>query len=155
MYVCFMGRILLKDFRDYEGDKKFGKLNFLVRHGPKATCLLAALCWIAGNLIFTISFFNEFQLLVLIVQPIIIAICYSLYKLAHEKRYQHKLVEVTFIRQMGNAIAVSLLAALTLRAFEYSIIQKNLITFSLAGFFVLSALTIRADTTSKLKPQVR
>ena len=33
LYVGFIGRIILKDFRDLRGDALFGKRTFLVRHG--------------------------------------------------------------------------------------------------------------------------
>jgi 4-hydroxybenzoate polyprenyltransferase len=48
LYVVFMGRILLKDFRDLEGDALFGKRTFLVRHGRTATVLFSAGCWCVG-----------------------------------------------------------------------------------------------------------
>ena len=34
LYAGFVGRIVLKDFRDVRGDALFGKRTFLVRHGP-------------------------------------------------------------------------------------------------------------------------
>jgi 4-hydroxybenzoate polyprenyltransferase len=49
LYVGFIGRILLKDFRDLRGDAMFGKRTFLVRHGRQATCRFAAGGWIAGS----------------------------------------------------------------------------------------------------------
>ena len=49
LYVGFIGRILLKDFRDVRGDALFGKRTFLVRHGRKATCVFSAVGWIAGT----------------------------------------------------------------------------------------------------------
>ena len=49
LYVGFIGRILLKDFRDLRGDALFGKRTFLVRHGRAWTCLFSAVCWIAGT----------------------------------------------------------------------------------------------------------
>jgi 4-hydroxybenzoate polyprenyltransferase len=49
LYVGFIGRILLKDFRDLRGDSLFGKRTFLVRHGRQATCRFAAAGWIAGS----------------------------------------------------------------------------------------------------------
>jgi len=49
LYVGFVGRILLKDFRDVRGDALFGKRTFLVRHGRQATCRFAAVGWIAGS----------------------------------------------------------------------------------------------------------
>jgi 4-hydroxybenzoate polyprenyltransferase len=49
LYIGFIGRILLKDFRDVRGDALFGKRTFLVRHGRRATCLLSAATWTAGT----------------------------------------------------------------------------------------------------------
>jgi 4-hydroxybenzoate polyprenyltransferase len=48
LYIGFIGRILLKDFRDVCGDALFGKRTFLVRHGREATCRASAACWIIG-----------------------------------------------------------------------------------------------------------
>ena len=48
LYIGFIGRIVLKDFRDVRGDALFGKRTFLVRHGRSATCKLSAVCWIVG-----------------------------------------------------------------------------------------------------------
>jgi 4-hydroxybenzoate polyprenyltransferase len=51
LYVGFIGRIVLKDFRDVAGDRLFGKRTWLVRHGRTATCRLSAVCSIAGTTI--------------------------------------------------------------------------------------------------------
>ena len=48
LYVTFIGRILLKDFRDVRGDALFGKRTFLVRHGRRPTCLFSAVCLVVG-----------------------------------------------------------------------------------------------------------
>jgi len=49
LYVGFIGRIVLKDFRDVVGDRLFGKRTFLVRHGRRRTCMLSGVCWVAGT----------------------------------------------------------------------------------------------------------
>ena len=49
LYVGFIGRILLKDFRDVTGDALFGKRTFLVRHGRRRTCAVSAACWVVGS----------------------------------------------------------------------------------------------------------
>ena len=146
MYLCFVGRILLKDFRDYEGDKKFGKLNFLVRHGPKKTCLASSIAWLLGDIYFVITLAREFPLLAILIQPIIIAIFYGLYLLANESDYAKILLEVLFIGRLGNAIALALLAALTLRAFEYSSTQNNLMIVAVALFMALTAVGLWRDS---------
>jgi 4-hydroxybenzoate polyprenyltransferase len=48
LYAGFVGRILLKDFRDVRGDALLGKRTFVVRHGRRVTCAVAAACWVAG-----------------------------------------------------------------------------------------------------------
>lgn len=48
LYVTFIGRILLKDFRDVRGDALFGKRTFLVRHGREWTCVFSAVCLVVG-----------------------------------------------------------------------------------------------------------
>ena len=50
LYVGFIGRLLLKDFRDVRGDALFGKRTFLVRYGRGPTCTLSAGCLLASNL---------------------------------------------------------------------------------------------------------
>lgn len=51
LYLGFIGRILLKDFRDVRGDALFGKRTFLVRHGRRWTCAFSACCWLAGTVV--------------------------------------------------------------------------------------------------------
>jgi 4-hydroxybenzoate polyprenyltransferase len=49
LYAGFVGRILLKDFRDVRGDAMFGKRTFLVRHGRGWTCGFSACSWTMGT----------------------------------------------------------------------------------------------------------
>lgn len=49
VYLGFIGRLLLKDFRDVRGDALLGKRTFLVRHGRASTCLLSGVMWAVGS----------------------------------------------------------------------------------------------------------
>lgn len=49
LYLGFIGRIVLKDFRDVRGDALFGKRTFLVRHGRRTTCVVSAIAWVLGS----------------------------------------------------------------------------------------------------------
>jgi 4-hydroxybenzoate polyprenyltransferase len=149
MYVCFIGRILLKDFRDYEGDKKFDKRNFLVRHGPINTCKASALAWVAGDIIFLVTLAKTFPVLGLLIQPIIGLILYGLYLLSKEANYSRVLLEVLFIGRLGNAIALALLAALSLQAFAYPDIQKNLVVAVVGLFMTFTAILLWRDSALK------
>lgn len=42
MYMQFTGRIILKDYRDVKGDKKHGKMTFLLRYGNSIVCAVSA-----------------------------------------------------------------------------------------------------------------
>jgi 4-hydroxybenzoate polyprenyltransferase len=55
LYVGFIGRILLKDFRDVRGDALFGKRTFLVRHGRAWTCRFSAVCWTLGTILIVLG----------------------------------------------------------------------------------------------------
>jgi 4-hydroxybenzoate polyprenyltransferase len=48
LYLGFVGRIVLKDFRDVRGDALFGKRTYLVRHGRRRTCGFSAVGWVLG-----------------------------------------------------------------------------------------------------------
>jgi 4-hydroxybenzoate polyprenyltransferase len=55
LYVGFIGRIVLKDFRDVRGDALFGKRTFLVRRGRRATCVLSAVCSTVGTVALVVA----------------------------------------------------------------------------------------------------
>lgn len=51
LYLGFMGRLVLKDFRDVRGDRLYGKRTLFVRHGRRRTCAFSATFWTAGALV--------------------------------------------------------------------------------------------------------
>ena len=55
LYSAFVGRIVLKDFRDVRGDALFGKRTFLVRHGRVVICRFSAAFWLVGTGILTLA----------------------------------------------------------------------------------------------------
>lgn len=48
IYLAFVARLLLKDFRDVKGDKTHGKITFVLRHGVEMTCKVSALFWLVA-----------------------------------------------------------------------------------------------------------
>ena len=51
LYMLFVARINLKDFRDREGDAAFGKPTLLLAHGKTATCAVSLVGVLLGNLV--------------------------------------------------------------------------------------------------------
>lgn len=127
LYISFIGRIILKDFRDVKGDAMFGKRTFLVRYGPKNTCEVAGAAWVIGDLIISGLFITAEPLLVMLLQPFVVSILFTLYKLANEKEIARQLTLVNLVGRLGNSVALSILTVLTLRFYNYGTFKNNML----------------------------
>ncbi|MDQ6610771.1 MAG: UbiA prenyltransferase family protein [Bacteroidota bacterium] len=154
LYISFIGRIILKDFRDVKGDKMYGKRTFLVRYGPKITCEAAGIAWIIGDLIISNLYVLTHPLMVILLQPFIISILFTLHRLANEKSLVSQLILVSLIGRLGNSVALSILTVLTLRFYNYSIFWNStllIIVFLVGSYtsYYLYALYIQQLNVSK------
>jgi 4-hydroxybenzoate polyprenyltransferase len=143
LYCCFVSRILLKDFRDYEGDKKFNKLNFLVRHGPKLTCNVSAIAWIVGSVVLGFNFYHRFPVILYLILPLTIIVLYELKALSYEKQYDLKIFRVAVLGKAGNALTLAVLASITLEAFSYTPMQDTLFVLVIGIFTVATSINLR------------
>jgi 4-hydroxybenzoate polyprenyltransferase len=113
LYLLFAGRIILKDFRDREGDAAFGKPTFLLKYGKKATCLasLCALC--AGDAILVAALADSRWLAALLQLYIatIVTMLYWLYRASSRKDEQ---LSIGVGAKMGNGLLITLLGTLIL-----------------------------------------
>jgi len=108
LYVCFVGRILLKDFRDVEGDKLFGKTTFLLRYDRSVTCIASSLFWVLGGAILALLnpiFAGLFALYI----PFILV---ALYFLKNAKDKNAEQIIIWSIARVGTAIAIAIFALL-------------------------------------------
>ena len=55
LLAVFLARIVLKDFRDREGDARFGKPTLLLRLGKPATCAVSAASLAAGDVLLLVA----------------------------------------------------------------------------------------------------
>lgn len=109
LYVVFIGRILLKDFRDVEGDAQFGKQTFLLRHGRRATCRLSAGCWVAGSAT-VFALVPARSLLVVLFAGYLGAALFALHLLEHTDGHASEQVTVAAVARMGVAMVITLTA---------------------------------------------
>jgi 4-hydroxybenzoate polyprenyltransferase len=113
LYLLFAARIILKDFRDREGDAAFGKPTFLLKYGKRTTCLasLCALC--AGNALLFASLADSWWLAVLLQLYVasIVFMFIRLYRMSDRKEEQ---LSIGVGAKMGNGLLVTLLGALIL-----------------------------------------
>jgi 4-hydroxybenzoate polyprenyltransferase len=113
LYLTFIGRILLKDFRDVRGDEMFGKRTFLVRHGPTPTCAASAACWAAGSATMLLLFPWR-SLIIAAFAGLLACALHGLRRLAATDGYVAQQVVIGAIAQSGRGMGVILLAHLTM-----------------------------------------
>ena len=113
LYVGFIGRIVLKDFRDVRGDRLFGKRTWLVRHGRVATCRLSAACSITGTAIVVAIADRSFRF-AMSELALLVATLLLLRALAHDRGHRRDERLISTIAICGRGIILILLAQLTL-----------------------------------------
>ncbi len=113
LYVSFVGRLLLKDFRDVRGDKAVGKRTFLIRHGRNLTCLAAGTAWVLGSL--TIAYVYRADLLfILLLQVFTAGALVTLVQLLKEGSLPRQLILIALAGRYANGAGILLLANMSL-----------------------------------------
>jgi len=113
LYLLFAARIILKDFRDREGDAAFGKPTFLLKYGKRATCLLSLCALCAGDALPLVSLTDRWWLAVLL-QTYIVSITIMLYRLYRVGGRRDEQLSIGVGAKMGNGLLVTLLGVLIL-----------------------------------------
>src|SRR5918995_717018 len=137
LYLLFAGRIMLKDFRDREGDTAFGKPTFLLKYGKKATCLasLCALC--AGDALLAASLVDRWWLAALL-QLYIVSIAIMLYRLYRSSSRKDEQLSIGVGAKMGNGLLVTLLGALILSNQGADWITRFIFALALTAIYTLN-----------------
>jgi len=113
LYLLFAARIILKDFRDREGDVAFGKPTFLLKYGKRVTCLISLLALCAGDALLLISLADSWWLAALL-QAYVASIMIMLYRLYRVSGRKDEQLSIGVGAKMGNGLLVALLGALIL-----------------------------------------
>ncbi len=113
LYFLFVGRIILKDFRDKEGDALYGKPTFLLRYGKGTTCLasLGAVC--AGDALLVASLADRLWLAG-ILQVYVVGVVIMLQRLYRANGRRDEQLSIGVGARMGNGLLTTLLGCLVL-----------------------------------------
>lgn len=113
LYLLFAGRIILKDFRDREGDAAYGKPTFLLRYGKRTTCLasLAAVC--VGDAFLVASLADRLWLAGLL-QAYVVGVVLMLHRLYRMGVRKDEQLSIGVGARMGNGLLTTLLGCLIL-----------------------------------------
>jgi len=113
LYLLFVGRIVLKDFRDREGDAAFGKPTFLLRYGKRATCLLSLGAVCAGDALLVAALADRAWLATLL-QLYVAVVAFMLFRLYRADDRREEQISIGVGARMGNGLLTTLLGALVL-----------------------------------------
>lgn len=129
LYMLFVSRIVLKDFRDREGDAAYGKPTFLLKYGKSATCMVsfAALC--IGDALL-VSALAERWWLAALLQLYVLSVILMLRRLYRTGDRKDEQLSIGVGARMGNGLLITLLGVLVLASSGADWISQ--ITFSLA-----------------------
>lgn len=140
----FVARLLLKDFRDVKGDKRHGKTTFLLRFGPRATCLVSGIFWLVAMVVVGASTSFAYGVCVPLGLGSVI-VCWWLQNLSKTRSVARQLVWVAAIAQIANAALVVLLAYLLCDTRpDLSSAEAQLLPLSV-GLVLLGALLVRTQ----------
>ena len=111
LYLGFIGRILLKDFRDVRGDALFGKRTFLVRYGRRVTCGTSAACWVLGSA--ALAGIREPSPMLVTAQVVWVIVALSLLRaLAEDRGARRDEALISAIAIVGRGMVLTLIAHL-------------------------------------------
>ena len=142
--VLFIGRMLLKDFRDQRGDAAFGKHTFLLAYGKGKTLALTLGCIVAGDALL-LTVLPSSPLLILAVESYFLAIAFQLYRLWLAGDPTAERLAIALGARMGNAVVLTLLGFLLLRSAGAVGGEQAMFVVVFAGmfWFAFAYLTLR------------
>jgi chlorophyll synthase len=137
LYLLFAGRILLKDFRDREGDAAFGKQTFLLKYGKKTTCLASFCAVCAGDALLLASLADRWWLAALL-QIYVVSILIMLHRLYRMSGREDEQLSIGVGAKMGNGLLVTLLGALILSNQGADWITQFIFGLALTAIYMLN-----------------
>ena len=113
LYVLFIARIVLKDFRDRDGDAMYGKPTLLLRHGKVVVCRTSLAALIAWNGLFFVAIRPPLGFAI-VIAAFVAAIWWQLRTLERTDDRRGEQVAIGIGARMGNGMLVTVLAWLAL-----------------------------------------
>jgi 4-hydroxybenzoate polyprenyltransferase len=139
LYAGFVGRIVLKDFRDVRGDALFGKRTFLVRHGRRATCVLSAAFLVVG--VSVLPFVRELSVALVAAYALFLALTLGLlWALARSTSARRDSALIAAIAIFGRGMLVTLYAHFAMLAAGWSLVAASAMIVALTVVVAGTAL---------------
>ncbi|MFC4512469.1 UbiA family prenyltransferase [Streptomyces ehimensis] len=140
LYIGFVGRILLKDFRDVRGDALFGKRTFLVRHGRRTTCLFSACAWTIGSFVILAATPRRTPALVCSYLLCLVLALVILRVLAGEVRHRREEALITGAAAIGRGMLILQLAHLATDQAGWGALARSTVMGALLALTLAQAI---------------
>jgi 4-hydroxybenzoate polyprenyltransferase len=141
LFLLFAARIVLKDFRDREGDARFGKPTILLRFGKTTTCALSLCALAAGDAVLAAALE---PVLAVLLQPLVLAIAAMLRALWRAQDTRAEQVAIGIGARMGNGLLLCVLAWLVLEAHGADAERRLAFVAALAAVFAAGYVALAA-----------
>jgi hypothetical protein len=135
LYLLFLSRISLKDFRDRKGDSMNGKVTFLLKYGKTKTWILSLTSLILGGTLLLLANFSSLWLLFGLSIFLKSAIFLE-FKLMHEKRTIFELLTISFMSRFTNGMRFALLSVLIIRTYHAEIQIQIMLFYGLLAIYL-------------------
>jgi 4-hydroxybenzoate polyprenyltransferase len=142
--ALFLARIVLKDFRDREGDARYGKPTLLLRFGRGATCAASLAALAAGAALLVPALRPPFAL-ALPLALLVAAVAAMLVRLARAGTSREEQVAIGLGARLGNGVLLCLLAWLVLGGEGATEAARAGFVWALSGLFLASTAALAAD----------
>jgi 4-hydroxybenzoate polyprenyltransferase len=141
LFLLFAARIMLKDFRDREGDARYGKPTLLLRYGKTVTCALSLCALLAGDVLLSIALEPGIAILA---QPFVLAIASMLRMLWRSADARSEQVAIGIGAKMGNGLLLCVLAWRVVEARGASAAEAAVLAGAVSALFFLSFAALAA-----------
>jgi 4-hydroxybenzoate polyprenyltransferase len=139
LYLLFAGRIVLKDFRDREGDAAYGKPTLLLKYGKRATCLVSAGAICAGDVLLVATLAERgWWWVAILLQPYVASVMLMLYRLYRASGRKDEQLSIGVGARMGNGLLATLLGILVLANHGADWITEVTFSLALMAFYMLT-----------------
>jgi 4-hydroxybenzoate polyprenyltransferase len=111
--ALFLARIVLKDFRDSQGDALCGKPTLLLRFGKQVTLGVSATALVTGDVLL-VNAMESSSVLIVMTQLFFVGIAYTLHRLRKTEDARMEQVMIGIGARLGNGLLISVLGWLLL-----------------------------------------
>ncbi len=142
LVALFLARIMLKDFRDREGDGIFGRRSLLLLHGKRLTCGLSGAFVALGDGLLSLALGGHAWPLLVLAQGFFAAVVLMLWRLSKATTSTAEQVAIGTGAKMANGLLFSLLSWLLLNGHGASIGTRAAFLVLLAVLYGMSFVTL-------------